>query len=103
MKKMILLASIVAATSLTGCQAPYSGGVVYNNFRAPIDVRDNAGDCSKRGVASMVNVLNILSFGDAGVAAAKEQAGVTKVTNVDMNFQSLLGIFGKTTTVVCGE
>lgn len=103
MKKVFLALAIASSAALTGCQVPYGGGMIFNNYSAPVDVRDNATACDKRGKATMVNVLGVVSTGDAGVQAAKENGGITKVGNVDMNFTSLLGIIGKTTTVVCGE
>ena len=103
MKKLVSACVIGAAVLMTGCQAPYSQGLIYSNYNAPADVRDNATDCSKRGEASMTNILGYFAVGDAGVESAKKNGGITKVGNVDYNFQSLLGIFGKTTTVVCGE
>jgi hypothetical protein len=103
MKKLVSACVLGGAVLLSGCQAPYSGGFIYNNYNAPVDVRDNTTACDKRGESSMVNILGYFAVGDAGVEAAKANGGVTKVGNVDVNFQSLLGIFGKTTTVVCGE
>lgn len=103
MKKILLASVIASAAVLSGCQAPYGGSMVYNNYSAPVDVRDNATNCDKRGEATMVNVLNLFSTGNAGVAAAKANGGITKVGNVDVSFTSVFGFFGKTTTVVCGE
>lgn len=103
MKKVFLALAIASSALLTGCQTPYSGGLIFNSYNAPVDVRDNATACDKRGNATMVNILGLVSTGNAGVAAAKEDGGITKVGSVDVNFTSLLGIIGKTTTVVCGE
>jgi hypothetical protein len=88
---------------LSGCQTPYGGGMIFSDYSAPIDVRDNATACTKSGKSTMVNILGMVSTGDAGVAAAKEKGGITKVGSVDVNFTNILGIVGKTTTVVCGE
>jgi hypothetical protein len=77
--------------------------MIYSNFNAPVDVRDNATTCDKRGEAEMINIFGLFAVGDAGVEAAKSNGGISKVGNVDINYQNLLGIFGKTTTVVCGE
>ena len=103
MKKILSTCVIASAVLMVGCQAPYSQGFIYSNYNAPADVRDNASDCSKRGQSEMVNILGYFATGDAGVEAAKKNGGITKVSNVDYNFQSLLGIFGKTTTIVCGD
>ena len=103
MKKLVTACVMGGAILLSGCQAPYSGGMIYSNYNAPVDVRDNATACDKRGESQMVNLFGMFAVGDAGVEAAKANGGISKVGNVDINYQSLLGIFGKTTTVVCGE
>lgn len=103
MKKLATIALIASAATLTGCATPYSGGIIYNDYDFPRAVRDNATDCAKRGESSMVNILGYFAVGDASVNAAKNDAGITKVGSVDTNFNSLLGIFSKTTTIVCGE
>lgn len=103
MKKIAAAIAIVAATMLTGCVAPYSGGLIYNDYDRPMSVRDNATDCAKEGKSNMVNILGYFAVGDASVSTAKNNAGITKVSSVDTNFNSLLGIYAKTTTMVCGE
>lgn len=103
MRKVFFACLVASVALLSGCQTPYSGGAIYNNYSAPVDVRDNATNCDKRGEATMVNFLGWFGLGDAGVAAAKNNGGITKVGSVDVHFTSLIGLFGKTTTVVCGE
>lgn len=103
MKKVSFALAAASLLLLAGCQTPYSGGFIYNNYDAPVSVRDNATDCSKRGESSMVNILSYFAVGDASVGTAKKNANITEVSSVDVNFQSLLGIFAKTTTVVCGK
>lgn len=103
MKKIATLTTLFVATLLAGCAGPYSGGLIYNDYDRPMSVRDNVTDCGKRGESSMVNILGYFAVGDASVAEAKNNGGITKVGSVDTNFVSLLGIFAKTTTIVCGE
>ena len=103
MKKIVMAGMVAAATLLSGCMGPYSGGLIYNNYNQPLSVRDNATACSKRGESSMTNVLGYFAMGDASVSKAKQAAGITKVGSVDTHFTSILGIVGTTTTVVCGD
>lgn len=103
MKKLCMLAAVSGTLFLTGCQTPYSPGMVYSDMAAPVDVRDNAVACTKEGTATMQNYLGFLATGDASTAAAKQDAGITKVGTVDVQFTNILGLYGKTTTSVCGE
>lgn len=103
MKKIATIGLFSCVAMLAGCATPYSGGIIYNDYDRPMSVRDNATDCAKRGESSMVNILGYFAVGDASVSEAKKGAGITKVGSVDTNFTSLLGIFAKTTTIVCGE
>ncbi|MFN3586068.1 MAG: TRL domain-containing protein [Moraxellaceae bacterium] len=103
MKKFALIGLASAAALLSGCMAPYSGGVLYNDYNQPLSVRDNATACNKRGEASMTNILGYVAIGDASASKAKQAGGITKVGTVDTKFTSILGIVGTTTTVVCGE
>lgn len=103
MKKIALATAIVGTMMLTGCAAPYSSGLAFSSYDRPLSVRDNATACSKEGKSSMVNILGLIATGDASVAKAKSNAGITKVGSVDTNYNSILGIISTTTTVVCGE
>ena len=102
MKKIIVAGALAA--SLSGCAlGPYQPGLLYTNMSAPIDVRDNAVSCNKRGEATTTNILGLIGTGDAGVEKAKANAGITKVGNVDVQYTNILGLFSTSTTVVCGE
>ena len=102
MKKVIIAAAL--ATSLTGCAfGPYQPGFIYSSIDAPLDVRDNAVACTKKGESSMTNILGLFSTGNAGIAKAKENAGITKVGSVDVHFTNILSLISTSTTTVCGE
>jgi hypothetical protein len=102
MKKIIVAGAL--SLSLSGCAlGPYQPGFLFSNMSAPIDVRDNAVACNKRGEATATNILGLVAMGDAGVAKAKAEAGITKVGNVDVKYTNILGLFSSSTTVVCGE
>ncbi len=103
MKKWLMLAAVSATLPLAGCQTPYSPGLAYSDMAAPVDVRDNAVACNKEGTSVMKNYLGLLATGDASTAAAKQNAGITKVGTVDVQFTNILGLYGKTTTTVCGD
>lgn len=102
MKKMIVAAAL--AVSLSGCAiGPYQGGFLYSDISAPLDVRDNAVACTKKGSSTMTNILGLIGAGDAGIEKAKANGGITKVGSVDVHYTNILTLFTKTTTTVCGE
>ncbi|MCG8391598.1 MAG: TRL-like family protein [Pseudomonadales bacterium] len=103
MKKLLSLAVLSGSIALAGCQTPYTPGLAYSDMAAPVDVRDNAVPCTKEGSATMKNYLGLVATGDASTAAAKQSAGIAKVGTVDVEFTNILGLYGKTTTTVCGE
>ena len=58
---------------------------------------------TKVGKASAVNVLGIVATGDASINAAAKDAGIKKISHVDQEEVSVLGLFSKVTTFVYGE
>lgn len=103
MKKMMTAAIVAGAAMLSGCAGPYSGGMYFSQYKAPLGVTDNAADCAKIGTSKMTNVLGLIAFGDASVSTAKQSVGITKVANVDYDYTNILGIVMTTKTKVCGE
>jgi len=56
------------------------------------------------GEANMHSILWLVSWGDAGVADAAKDGGLTQVNHMDMEFLNILfGLYTRTTTVVYGE
>lgn len=109
MKKSLLLAGAVLSVGmLSGC-AGYGhftsdaagAGLWYADTTKGVSVGTGSG--SKRGEASTMSILGLVSTGDAGIAKAAENGGIKKIGHVDIKFMHILGIYGKTTTVVYGE
>jgi hypothetical protein len=105
----LALALAIPAALLTACVTapvvpPLAG--IYTNIEAPLDL-DSAGGKAigpKRGEASTIAVLGLVAVGDAGVKAAAQQGGITRVNHLDYHFQSyVFGAFAKYTTVAYGE
>lgn|SRR5690554_58393 len=104
MKKLLLTAIASGAILLTGCSAaPYQPGMLFSSLDAPVAVGNNAVNCSKEGKASANNILGLIGIGNASIAKAKENGGITTIGSVDYNYTSILGLFSTTTTKVCGE
>lgn len=105
MKKLLLAgAAITSIAMLSGCASrPYANGLLYGNQSAPLMVTNVAADCQKHGTSQSTSYLGLVTIGDASIAAAKEDGGITQVGTVDYHIDNLLGIIATTTTKVCGK
>ena len=105
MRKIALLLAGSSMLMLSGCiLGPYSPGYLYSDVTFPTSIHDNgAGNCGKKGTSQALNVLGLVGMGNAGVEAAKKEGGINVVSNVDVKYNNVLGIFATTTTQVCGN
>ncbi len=112
MKYLVLTAVLcVALLTMTGClRAPVIPplGVIYSDVKAPLDVDANntvigGATTKKPGMASCINVLGLVSVGDASVKAAADDGAITKIDHVDYEFMCVLFVYSKYTTIVYGQ
>lgn len=99
MKK--LLCAAIAALGLTAVSCG-SLGVIYTDYTAPGTATSNTVG-RKVGSSERISVLGVVAIGDAGINAAASQAGIKKISHVDVKEFSVLGLFSKVTTYVYGE
>jgi len=90
-------AILAAAFLLAGC--------LYSNVVAPLSTDLNKTSLgNKEGRASTYSVLWLVSWGDAGVAAAAKNGGLTTVNHMDVEIRNILfGLYTKETTIVYGD
>lgn len=90
-------AILAVAFLLTGC--------LYSNVVAPLSTDLNKTTLGKKeGRASTHSVLWLVSWGDAGVAAAAKNGGLVTVHHMDVEIQNFLfGLYTKETTIVYGD
>ncbi|TFH30365.1 MAG: hypothetical protein E4G97_05835 [Deltaproteobacteria bacterium] len=90
-------AILAAAFLLAGC--------LYSNVVAPLSTDLNKTSLgNKEGRASTHSVLWLVSWGDAGVAAAAKNGGLTTVNHMDVEIRNILfGLYTKETTIVYGD
>jgi hypothetical protein len=104
-KVALTLAGLTAAAlSLTACQIVYSpmAGTSFNETKyGNIATAETA--TTKEGKACGSSILGWVATGDASIAAAKANGGITKVTSVDHYAKNILGIFGEWCTIVKGS
>lgn len=105
MKKLVLSIAAVAALGLASCSTVSTGagiGALYTDAQEGFAVTSNSLG-SKVGSATVTGVLGLVATGDASIQTAAKEAGIKKVSHVDVKKWSILGIVSKYTTVVYGE
>jgi hypothetical protein len=106
MKKMSYLVLLISICMLVGCAMPYGPGFIISNYDFPACSPDDASGLqvgAKSGTSQMINYLGWIATGDASIATAAKNAGITKVKTVDVHFDTILGIISTTTTKVTGD
>lgn len=105
MKKVYLLG--VAAFSLlaSSCATiPTSVGIaaLYTNVtEGAVATSNRVG--SKVGTAHATNVFGLVAVGNASINSAAREAGITKISHVDVQKSNILGLISTTTIYVYGE
>lgn len=103
MKKLFLttvLASVIVLFS--SCGAVGMVGALYTGVTQPEAVTSNEVG-SKVGTATTTSVLGLVAVGNGGVNKAAKEAGITKISHVDVKTVSVLGIFTTQKYFVYGE
>lgn len=77
-------------------------GVLYTDVDYPVTATA-AEQGSKTGEASATSILGIIATGNASVAEAAKNGGITKVKTVDVKATNIIGLYAKYTVVVTGE
>lgn len=94
---LVAAAIVVLSVFVTGC--------MYTHVTMPLSTELNKTELgNKRGEASMYSYVWLVALGDAGAATAAKQGGISIMTHMDREYQSVLyGIYTKTTTIVYGN
>lgn len=97
-----LLALAVAGCAVVGSPLP---GSLYTDVQFPSHYHgvDNGPPGMRRGEAMATSILGIVATGDASVAAAARNGGISKIHTADTHVTSVLGLYATYKTVVTGE
>lgn len=96
MKKFILISTLVGGLSLTACSTVHPVGATSN----PVSVTSKVGmDCSRDILWGLIPV----SGKNNTVYDAAIQGNITKISTVDSEYFTFLGIYNSTCTTVHGE
>ena len=96
---LALLLPLAGCYSLPTPNGPM--GSLYTDTTGPLAVTSN-GRSSKVGRAEATGFFG-LAFGDASIAEAQRDGGISTIHHVDYEITAVLGIYVKYTTVVYGE
>ncbi len=108
MRKFLGLGLLLAAGGLmlvnAGCMtvATPAVGIIFTDVKGPIGATA-ATAASKEGTACAQSIFGWVATGDASIAAAKANGGITEVSSVDLHSTNILGILGTFCTVVKGK
>ena len=58
---------------------------------------------TKVGTAEVTSILGLVATGDASINTAAQSAGITRISHVDYEAKSILGVYAKYTVYVYGE
>ena len=105
MKKLFTVLCVLSLSACTTLKAPFVPPLgAVSVVSAPLDINyDNTKIGSKKGKASVFNVLGIVAFGDASLKNAAENGRIKTVTAADYDYTTVFGIFQKVTLTVYGE
>ena len=104
MKLIKLACALLCVGVLSGCAtvATPTAGLLYTGVKGPVNFGEGT-DVDKQGKACATNILGLIAIGDASIEAAKKDAGISKVTTVDHDSTTVLGLFGQFCTVAYGK
>ncbi len=106
MKGLLVVGILAVMTvALTGCIMPSGApitGMIYTDVTGPGYAIDSSAGFSKVGTSECSGII-FVATGDASVQKAAQSVGITKIHHVDVNYMSILGLYGKVTTTVYGQ
>jgi hypothetical protein len=102
MNKIVVSGALLAiAGMMSGCATPMPAGSLYTELKLPIAATGTQG--KKEGTAECKSILALFATGDCSINTAKKNGGITKVSGVDWEAKSILGIIGEYKIHVFGE
>ncbi|MEA1926646.1 MAG: TRL-like family protein [Candidatus Auribacterota bacterium] len=106
MKGLVVVGILaVMAVAAVGCVSPTGApimGWIYTDVTGPGYAIDSSASFSKVGT-SEASAIICVATGNASVQKAAQSVGIKKIHHVDVQYMSILGLYGKVTTTVYGE
>lgn len=103
MKKVFLVSVLASSLVLfSSCGAVGLVGAIYTGVTTPVAVTSNEVG-NKVGTSSGISILGLVAVGQGSIDRAAKQAGITKISHVDVKTTSVLGIYSQSKYFVYGE
>lgn len=103
MKKIFIVLFAAVVLSSCGTLTGVPGyGAVYQDVFAPAFVTSNPLGF-KKAEGTVTSVLGLFSTGDASIQRIAKEAGISRISHVDTNTKSILGLFTTYTVIVYGD
>lgn len=99
----LLVIGAVGVFAVAGCGAvgPLPG-TIYTNAKYP-SIASQSGPGPKTGTAQARSYLGMVAVGDASVATACKNGGISDIHTVDTTATTILGVYSTWTTTVTGR
>jgi len=98
---LVLVSVAMLAGGCTTALGPVVAGITVD-VMGPVSGVDNSVAATKVGKAAAQGIL-IVATGDASIATAAKNGGITRIHHVDNKTLNILGIYAKYETIVYGE
>ena len=94
----------MALTSCATAITPAGVGALYTDVTSNEYINDNHASLGKKvGYGKATNILGLLATGDVGVNKAARDGGIRKITHIDAQKKSVLGLYATYEIFVYGE
>jgi hypothetical protein len=104
LRNIVLMSIVNVVFAMSGCMGVTTPaiGLIYTEVKYG-DMATGEVGANREGKACATSILAMIATGDASVAAAKANGGITQVSSVDHSAKSTLGIIGEWCTIVKGK
>ncbi len=105
MKKLFIALCALSLSACSSFQAPFVPPLgAVSVVSAPLDIDyENTKIGTKKGSASAINILGLVTIGDVSLKSATENGRIKTVSSVDYDYTNVFFIFQKITLNVYGE
>ena len=103
MKKTFAMLATTVVIMLAGCASSVPMGAAFIQATLPLTATDAKCATLKIGTSTCKSYCGMVCIGDASIATAAQNGGITVIRNVDWKVESLLGIISTYTCTVYGE
>jgi hypothetical protein len=99
---VVAVIALFAAFTTTSCGVLGLQGILFTKVKGPHSLTQNDTG-TKVGSSKAMNILNLVAIGDYGYNEAIKKGNIKKVSHVDIETFSVLGLFATYTTYVYGN